>query len=58
MGVKDLWKLLEPTGLPVKIESLQGAILGIGTAWATVWLCWVAEFSGTWQVDSSYQLPV
>jgi len=36
MGVKDLWKLLEPTGLPVKIESLQGAILGIGTAWATV----------------------
>ncbi len=30
MGVKDLWKLLEPTGRPVKIETLQGLILGIG----------------------------
>lgn len=30
MGVKDLWKLLEPAGRPVKLESLEGLILAVG----------------------------
>ena len=30
MGVKDLWKLLEPAGRPVNIESLDGKILAVG----------------------------
>ena len=30
MGVKDLWKLLEPAGTPVSLESLEGLILAVG----------------------------
>jgi hypothetical protein len=30
MGVKDLWKLLEPAGRPVKLESLEGLVVGVG----------------------------
>lgn len=30
MGVKDLWKLLEPAGRPVNLEQLQGIVLAIG----------------------------
>ena len=30
MGVKDLWKLLEPAGRPVNIESLNGKVLAVG----------------------------
>ena len=30
MGVKDLWKLLETTGRPVTLESLDGLVLAVG----------------------------
>ena len=30
MGVKDLWKILECSGHPVTLESLEGLILAIG----------------------------
>ena len=30
MGVKDLWKLLEPAGRPINIESLDGKVLAVG----------------------------
>ena len=30
MGVKDLWKLLETTGRPVTLESLEGLVLAVG----------------------------
>ena len=30
MGVQGLWKLLEPTGRAVVLESLQGKILAVG----------------------------
>ena len=30
MGVKDLWKLLEPAGRPVKLETLEGLVVGVG----------------------------
>lgn len=30
MGVKNLWKLLEPAGRPIRLESLEGLILAIG----------------------------
>ena len=30
MGVKDLWRLLEPAGRPVKLESLEGLVLAVG----------------------------
>ena len=30
MGVKDLWRLLEPAGRPVNIESLDGKVLAVG----------------------------
>ena len=32
MGVKDLWKLLETTGRPVTLESLEGLVLAVGEA--------------------------
>ena len=32
MGVKDLWKLLEPVGRPVRLESLQGLVLAVGNS--------------------------
>ena len=32
MGVKDLWKLLEPVGHPVSPDELKGLILGVGEA--------------------------
>lgn len=35
MGVKDLWKLLEPAGRPVKLESLEGLVLAVGE-WVSV----------------------
>ena len=30
MGVKNLWKLLETTGRPVTLESLEGLVLAVG----------------------------
>ena len=30
MGVKGLWKLIESTGKPVSLESLNGKILAVG----------------------------
>ena len=30
MGVKDLWKLLESTGRPVNLESLEDLVLAVG----------------------------
>jgi len=36
MGVKDLWKLLETTGRPVTLESLEGLVLAIGESRAEV----------------------
>ena len=30
MGVKDLWKILEPAGRPISPEALQGLILSVG----------------------------
>lgn len=35
MGVKDLWKLLETTGRPVTLESLEGLVLAIGESIST-----------------------
>lgn len=35
MGVKDLWKLLEPAGRPVNIESLDGKVLAVDVS---IWL--------------------
>ena len=32
MGVQGLWKLLEPAGRPVALETLQGKVLAVGEA--------------------------
>ena len=28
--IEDLWKLLEPAGRPVKLETLEGLVVGVG----------------------------
>lgn len=30
MGVTGLWKLIEPCGKPVPVETLEGKILAVG----------------------------
>lgn len=30
MGVKDLWKILDPAGRPISPEHLQGLVLSVG----------------------------
>jgi DNA excision repair protein ERCC-5 len=30
MGVQGLWQLLNPTGRPVSLQSLEGKILAVG----------------------------
>ncbi|CAH1244600.1 ERCC5 [Branchiostoma lanceolatum] len=35
MGVHDLWKLLEPTGRPVKMDTLEGKVLAVDVS---IWL--------------------
>ena len=31
MGVLGLWRLLDPMGTPVPVETLEGKVLAIGT---------------------------
>ncbi|XP_078612247.1 DNA excision repair protein ERCC-5-like [Branchiostoma floridae x Branchiostoma japonicum] len=35
MGVHDLWKLLEPTGRPVRMDTLEGKVLAVDVS---IWL--------------------
>jgi len=39
MGVKDLWKLLEPAGRSVAIESLDGTVLAVGKTLTLLFKC-------------------
>ena len=32
MGVKALWKILEPSGRRISLDSLNGLVLAVGTA--------------------------
>ena len=32
MGVKGLWKILEPSGRRISLDSLNGLVLAVGTA--------------------------
>lgn len=48
MGVKDLWKLLEPAGRPVKLESLEGLVVGVGK-------CIVSMLSGKFLAIRDYE---
>ncbi|CAK5268406.1 unnamed protein product [Mycena citricolor] len=41
MGVKSLWKLLEPVGRPVMLETLEGQILAIDSS------IWIYQFQAT-----------
>ena len=45
MGVKDLWKLLEPAGRPVKLESLEGLVVGVGK-YELYWYQTIVEWVG------------
>lgn len=37
MGVQGLWRLIEPSGKPVPLETLENKILAVGMC--KVWLC-------------------
>ena len=33
MGVQGLWKLVEPIGRPVMLDTLDGKVLAVGRYW-------------------------
>ena len=43
MGVKNLWKILEPAGRPIAMESLRGEVLAVGEEHLVVQCYFVAD---------------
>ncbi|KAI8503975.1 nucleotide-excision repair, DNA incision, 3'-to lesion [Branchiostoma belcheri] len=52
MGVHDLWKLLEPTGRPVRMDSLEGKVLAVDVS---IWLN--QAVLGSWNPRGGNQNP-